>query len=456
MREDLLGAVKQELRAEFKVASHRRRRILPDPRIVNFGLKPEPHVIVRVSIPRRIEQRIRSMKNPAAAEFFEKGPGKRILQKGTLVILVHEDLVEEKAGPKPRIQDIRISAVGTIVERKDPMRIVKIPDTNPVKRQRVLEVGVSFTPESMRTITPFLQQLESRDVGVRMVGNGGGLFNASSGIFLLEPILKAFLNMDLVPMSDQLVHLKTPKVPAVAHGGKNFSCLSSAIQKAVSSDESQQQALGEIFKSNVVLVQGPPGTGKTYIGVQMVKTMLEFEKNAPSTGHPLRILCLCYTNHALDSFLLDLIQAGVPEERFIRLGGSPKIDPKIKSRCLSEVKNSVNGSFNKQDSSTYRYLKTEYEILEMRSKELLQTTVEDSKWRKTESWWRKICEFLSENYYEEYDQFEIPPIKDTDGFHLTGKNGKQFKSNYLWERWVNGKGRGIFQDETLNHLVCGN
>ena len=85
---------------------------------------------------------------------------------------------ERHAAAKAKDRDIRISAVGTIVERKEPMKIIKIPGTNPVKKTRVLEVGISFTPESMRAITPLLQKLESRKVGVPMIGSNGGLSNA--------------------------------------------------------------------------------------------------------------------------------------------------------------------------------------------------------------------------------------------------------------------------------------
>jgi hypothetical protein len=449
MREDLLGTVKEELQTEFAIGTHQRRRLLPEPRIIDFGMKPEPHVVVRISIPNRLQQRIKSMKNPEATDFFEKGPGKRVLQKGTLVLLVH-DATEGTTRCKAKDRDIRISAVGTIVERKEPMKIIKIPGSNPVKKTRVLEVGISFTPESMRAITPLLQKLESRKVGVPMIGSNGGLFNASAGLFSLEPILKALVRMDQVPMRDQLIHLNQPKIPDVAHGGKCSSDLSSSLQEAVTSDQSQKRALEEIFKSNTVLVQGPPGTGKTYIGVQMVKAMLELEKKSPSRGRPLRILCLCYTNHALDSFLLDLIQAGVPKELFIRLGSSPKIDPKIKSRCLGEVCSSVNTDFGRQEKAAFGAIKRESESLEPRFKKLLEDITEKSAWGKSESWWLRISEWMEDHYYEEHDQLQVSDTTDSDGFVRTGKGGKALTSNYLWERWFNGQGRGIFQDEKDN------
>jgi superfamily II DNA or RNA helicase len=44
----------------------------------------------------------------------------------------------------------------------------------------------------------------------------------------------------------------------------------------------------------VALIQGPPGTGKTFVGVEACRAILAQNE---------RILCICYTNHALDQFL---------------------------------------------------------------------------------------------------------------------------------------------------------
>jgi len=53
-----------------------------------------------------------------------------------------------------------------------------------------------------------------------------------------------------------------------------------------------------VFKNNVALIQGPPGTGKTFIGVEIVKVMLEIIKSTRSRTGP--IILTCFTNHALD------------------------------------------------------------------------------------------------------------------------------------------------------------
>ena len=175
-------------------------------------------------------------------------------------MLLANENKENKTNKRVKDCDIQVSAVGTIVERKNPMKIVQIAGSDSGKCMRILEVGISFTAESMRAIAPLMQKLENRNVGVPMIGENGGLFNASAGLFSLEPVLKALVNMDQVQMSDQLIHLNKPTVPNILHGGKCFSDLSLALQETVITDKSQKRALEEIFKSNTVLVQGPPGT----------------------------------------------------------------------------------------------------------------------------------------------------------------------------------------------------
>lgn len=100
-------------------------------------------------------------------------------------------------------------------------------------------------------------------------------------------------------------------------------------------DRGQATALCENLCRGFAFTQGPPGTGKTYLlsglpplshpltlhsflGVALTKVLLE------SRGYTSRrpILVVCTTNHALDSFLKDIQQAGVA--KFVRLGSNSK------------------------------------------------------------------------------------------------------------------------------------
>ena len=77
-------------------------------------------------------------------------------------------------------------------------------------------------------------------------------------------------------------------------------------------------------------------TGKTYVGIQIVRALLTFEdanRRIPVNRPPVvrkpgdsvsPILCVCFTNHALDQFLLGLIHAGI--DNIVRLGGSSRCE----------------------------------------------------------------------------------------------------------------------------------
>jgi hypothetical protein len=70
-------------------------------------------------------------------------------------------------------------------------------------------------------------------------------------------------------------------------------------------DNTQQLAMHMIFSSSAPIVQGPPGTGKSYTGLAALRLMLR-EWNEDRDGP---ILVVCYSNHAVDAFLKELVDA---------------------------------------------------------------------------------------------------------------------------------------------------
>ena len=73
-----------------------------------------------------------------------------------------------------------------------------------------------------------------------------------------------------------------------------------------------------------------------------------------------KILCMCYTNHALDSFLESLVDAGVSLAAITRLGRSPKISERLKSRCMDQLSEST---FNRSQNMRFAILKKSAEEL---------------------------------------------------------------------------------------------
>ncbi|KAF9302274.1 hypothetical protein BGZ74_005562, partial [Mortierella antarctica] len=86
------------------------------------------------------------------------------------------------------------------------------------------------------------------------------------------------------------------------------------LQSNSTLDDTQATALVDTLCREVALINGPPGTGKTWIGVALMQVLLA--NKAQSDCGP--ILCICYTNHALDQFLEHLLDKGI--DNIVRIG----------------------------------------------------------------------------------------------------------------------------------------
>ncbi|KAH8663361.1 hypothetical protein BGZ60DRAFT_489915 [Tricladium varicosporioides] len=92
------------------------------------------------------------------------------------------------------------------------------------------------------------------------------------------------------------------------------------LEEGSTLDRAQQFAVIQALSTELALIQGPPGTGKSYTGVALIKALLHNRK--PADLGP--IICVCYTNHALDQLLEHLVKDGVTQ--VIRLGSRSKSD----------------------------------------------------------------------------------------------------------------------------------
>jgi hypothetical protein len=109
-------------------------------------------------------------------------------------------------------------------------------------------------------------------------------------------------------------------------------------------DRSQYEAVRLLLTSEVAVVRGPPGTGKTYTGLKAVECLLTnrnlLRHGVGANGLPLgpqrelgaRILVMCYTNHALDQFLLGVSKF---TDNIVRVVGGGAADCGTRCRALA-------------------------------------------------------------------------------------------------------------------------
>lgn len=262
------------------------------------------------------------------------------------------------------------------------------------------------------------------------------IFNASASFFAFEPVLRQLQRMVDVPFAAQLVHMQPPSVLSIdvessgptcslAHAGYAIDSLPDDLRQLVEHDDSQRRALKCMLSQNVVLVQGPPGTGKTHVGVAMCKVALWAAKQQRQR---VLILCMCYTNHALDNFLEALLDAGVPLTSLVRLGSSPKISERLKCRTIWNL--------DRQSRHDEHYLSIDSELQD--EEEQLEAELFDLK-RELESAvlgpnsWAAARDFLQSAYNDEFEQLCVP------GSHPMSQG------DYLWQQWLRGLDAGSYK-----------
>ncbi|XP_072949023.1 NFX1-type zinc finger-containing protein 1-like [Epargyreus clarus] len=113
-------------------------------------------------------------------------------------------------------------------------------------------------------------------------------------------------------------------------------------------NESQYEAYRLALTHEFAVIQGPPGTGKTFLGVKVAKTLI---KNLTVKG--CLLLLICYTNHALDQFLENILPI---TNSIARIGGQSRNEAMEKFNLNylrlngTRIKHETNQLFLKQRS----------------------------------------------------------------------------------------------------------
>ncbi|CAI7619248.1 unnamed protein product [Penicillium glandicola] len=118
------------------------------------------------------------------------------------------------------------------------------------------------------------------------------------------------------------------------------------VQDHSTLDGAQAHALISCLKRKLGLIQGPPGTGKSYTGVALVKVLLANKDAARARLGP--ILCVTYTNHALDQLLEALLDNKVTSQ-IVRIGSQSKSERLEKFNLQTVAKDTARTKMEKKE-----------------------------------------------------------------------------------------------------------
>ncbi|KKZ62783.1 hypothetical protein EMCG_02894 [[Emmonsia] crescens] len=203
-------------------------------------------------------------------------------------------------------------------------------------------------------------------------------------------------------------------------GLRNTTCL----------DESQANCLVSGLSQRVSLVQGPPGTGKSFIGALIAKAIYEFSAET--------ILVVCYTNHALDQFLEDLLDTNIPSSSIIRLGSPNKASLRSRPLLISEQRSRFSlkqDDWSIIDTEKRKALSVADELEKACDKYLSSGVTIDELF--------EYIELCVDDGLPYFDAFRVP--KEHDGMTRIGAKGKGVRKDYLLQRWANGRDAGMYK-----------
>ena len=281
------------------------------------------------------------------------------------------------------------------------------------------------------------------------------LVQIDTAVFAYEPILKGLQELRDPPLTEEMLFWESGKImkPPSHAPSKLIATLEArpnqdlrdmlGLSKSVKLDRSQFTSLLTGLRQRVSLIQGPPGkarpnlrnryidvilgTGKSFIGALIAKSIFQYTKTV--------ILVVCFKNHALDQFLEDLLDIGIPSDEMVRLGGQSS--PRTKSLQLYD--------------QPFIRAKVPYSTLnELRAKAetmALELQASFQRYQSANPRHPDVMEHLefSPQGSDYYEAFSVPRAED--GSIRVGRRGKAVDEYYLLDRWLHGADAGIFSDQ---------
>jgi replication-associated recombination protein RarA len=252
------------------------------------------------------------------------------------------------------------------------------------------------------------------------------LVQVSTGLFQYTPVLRCLQRMDTIPLVEELVmnqpSRETNYLPNLEDAYRELE------DPRFHYDDHQYKAMRLALRNRVSITQGPPGTGKTYIGVRLADIIYRLTKE--------RILCVCFTNHALDDFMSDLLKEGMTE--MVRLGGGSK-DSRLEEYLMRNLK-VEGGDHSRAEKGRFKELATRAENLKWDIDDLSCTTTYTIR----ERWNTGVGDFLKKHDPLAWSQLCVldEDMKDEVGFEVV-YNGANLTKDALWKAWLKGKKRSV-------------
>ena len=194
-------------------------------------------------------------------------------------------------------------------------------------------------------------------------------------------------------------------------------------------DDAQAIALVNTLQRRIGLIQGPPGTGKSFTGIALIKVLLANKKRA-NIGP---LVCVCYTNHALDQLLEGLIDDGITSQ-IVRIGSRSRSERLGPFNLRRIARDATKTKFEKRHNFEIHRKFDNYE-------QEFTTLIRRLNVQNTGS---NIENYLMENYSDHHQQlFGV----DEDGFEKAGgKNPESIIQGWLqWGKPQVGDARSLEQ-----------
>lgn len=145
-------------------------------------------------------------------------------------------------------------------------------------------------------------------------------------------------------------------------------------------------------------------------------------------------MIICYTNHALDQFLEDLLDIGIPSKSMVRLGS--KSTSRTKELGLFEQSRGMSGV------DSWSFVNQNREKLDEVLKELQSYSEKYNRDSISKDDMLEYLEFSEDSTF--FDAFTVP--EEPTGMQRMGRRGRSVGKHYLWDAWRNGRDAGTLRD----------